>query len=279
VRAGVFIDEAQLLGELTAVRFVLLGERHDHPEHHQLQAAIVRRLAARGRRPAVAFEMLSADVAESLAEATSAAEPTPQTLRHAVDWDASGWPDFGIYEPVFAAALAARLPFAAADLPAGSLAQVRDDGLAGLDAGMRATLHLDTAVPAAQRTALAAAIVSGHCGHLPDSAVPRLVDVQLARDAYLAHAVESAAAEGDGAVLIAGAGHVRRDWAVPYWLERRAPGTSVTALAFVEAAPAQRDPGPGAERYDFVWYTAPVDDEDPCEKYRERLEALEEKLR
>jgi len=32
-------------------------------------------------------------------------------------------------------------------------------------------------------------------------------------------------------VLIAGAGHVRRDWAVPWWLALRAPGAAVAAKA------------------------------------------------
>ena len=37
---------------------------------------------------------------------------------------------------------------------------------------------------------------------------------------------------------------------------------------------ALREPGVETRRYDFVWYTALEDREDPCEKYREELEAL-----
>ena len=75
-------------------------------------------------------------------------------------------------------------------------------------------------------------------------------------------------------MLIAGAGHVRRDWGVPWWLAPRAPGTSVGALAFVDAPPQQQEPGVEADRYDFVWYTQPEDLDDPCEVFREQLEAL-----
>jgi uncharacterized iron-regulated protein len=274
-RTGAFVDEDELFDQLAATRFVLLGERHDRPEHHRLQARIVRALAARGRRPAVAFEMLRADVSESLALASSAPDPTPEGVRRAVEWDTSGWPDFAIYEPVFAAALEAGLPLAAADLPVHALGRLSHGGLAGLDAGSRETLLLDQPVPAALREALAEDVVEGHCRRLPERAIPVMVDVQLTRDANLARALHAEAeAGGDGAVLIAGARHVRRDWGVPWWLERRTPGASVRSVAFIDAPPEQHDPGPKAQQYDLVWYTSTEDREDPCEKYREQLETL-----
>ena len=55
VAAARFITADALLARLAAARFILLGERHDHPGHHAEQASIVRGLVASGRRPAVAF--------------------------------------------------------------------------------------------------------------------------------------------------------------------------------------------------------------------------------
>src|SRR5512145_3183951 len=60
-RAGRFVIPTQLVGELARARYVLLGERHDNPDHHRVQATLVRALLAAGRRPAVAFEMFTAD--------------------------------------------------------------------------------------------------------------------------------------------------------------------------------------------------------------------------
>ena len=42
----------------SAADFVLLGEIHDNPDHHLLQAKIIRRLTADGRHPAIVFEMI-----------------------------------------------------------------------------------------------------------------------------------------------------------------------------------------------------------------------------
>src|SRR2546429_669780 len=67
VRAGSFVLPPDLAGRLAGARFVLLGERHDNPEHHALQARLLRGMIAAGRRPAVGFEMLSTADATAIA--------------------------------------------------------------------------------------------------------------------------------------------------------------------------------------------------------------------
>jgi uncharacterized iron-regulated protein len=57
-RAAAFVTEAQLFERLRGARFVLLGERHDNPDHHRLQGHVVAALARSGRRFAVVLEML-----------------------------------------------------------------------------------------------------------------------------------------------------------------------------------------------------------------------------
>jgi uncharacterized iron-regulated protein len=273
-RAARYLDEGTLLDRLAGARFALLGERHDHPEHHRLQARVLQGLVDRGRRPAVVFEMLSADVAPELAKALAEPHSTAEALRRAVAWDESGWPPFAIYAPVFEAALRTGLPIATGDLSAAALQQLGHGGLAGLAPGLRASLLADAPLPDAARAALAQDVRTGHCGLLPERLVPRMVDVQASRDAWLARSLADAARGADGAVLISGAGHVRRDWGVPFWLHRREPGARVASLAFVEVEPGQLRPGDEAVLYDYVWYTEPLDTGDPCVIYREQLEKL-----
>src|SRR5258705_13575215 len=61
VKAGAFISESTLVSRLAASRFVLLGERHDNPDHHALEAKLVRALIEAGRRPGIGFGVVSAD--------------------------------------------------------------------------------------------------------------------------------------------------------------------------------------------------------------------------
>ncbi|HEY8351319.1 MAG TPA: ChaN family lipoprotein, partial [Sphingomonadales bacterium] len=64
---GRFMTSAELLDRMAAARFVLLGEVHDNPHHHQLQAWAVKALAERNRKLALVAEMIAADQAPGLA--------------------------------------------------------------------------------------------------------------------------------------------------------------------------------------------------------------------
>ncbi len=276
---GQSLSEEALVARLAEARWVLLGEKHDSPEHHRIQGRLIEALAARGRRPVVAFEMLSADAAPALARALAESSPSAEGVRRAVAWDESGWPAWPLYAPVFEAALGAGLPLATADLPRALLADLRRGGLAGLSTEDRVRLALDRPVGPALRDALAEEIDAAHCGVLPAQVLPLMVDVQLARDAHLARSLVDAAGDGTG-VLVAGNGHVRHT-AVPRFLARQPVAGRVFALGLLEARPDERDPvaalaarGLADVPYDAVWWTTAVDDEDPCEKFRESLESL-----
>jgi uncharacterized iron-regulated protein len=95
--------------------------------------------------------------------------------------------------------------------------------------------------------------------------------VQRARDASLAEAL-AAAGKDHGAVLIAGAGHVRKDRGVPAWLAALAPGKRVASLAWREVMAGASDPATMELPFDMVWFTPRVDDRDPCEGIEQKLE-------
>ena len=92
--AGRYIDEAALLRHLAAAQYVVLGETHDNPDHHRLQARLIEGLVATGGRPAVALEMIALDQAEALAAQLARAPGDIDGVAEAVGWDESGWPDW-----------------------------------------------------------------------------------------------------------------------------------------------------------------------------------------
>src|SRR5205085_7453406 len=61
VAARQYVDEDALVARLAQSRFRLLGEVHDNPEHHRIRAALIRRIAATGAKPAVVFEQFDLD--------------------------------------------------------------------------------------------------------------------------------------------------------------------------------------------------------------------------
>lgn len=253
-----FLGPDDLVEALAEADVVVLGEKHDNPDHHHLQAWIIQRLARVG---AVAFEMLDEEDAPALAQGPT----TTQAVAAAVAWEDSGWPHFLLYEPVFAAALERAAPLFAAHPSAGRLRTVMRQGLR-----LDPLLKLDPLAPDQQK-ALEDEIRETHCGYAPEKMVAPMADAQRFKDAWMAARVIEA--EGPR-VLIAGAGHARRDVGVPLYL-RRQGARKVISVGFVEVrAGAEKPSDYAVERFDYVYFTPRLEDVDPCEKFRAQLEQM-----
>src|SRR5256885_623627 len=182
VRAGTFVLPPALAGRLATARFVLLGERHDNPEHHTLQARLLGGMIAAGRRPAVGFEMLSTDDATAIARYLSGSPKDASGLGEAVSWKRSGWPDWRLYEPIAQAALDAGLPIVATNLSRVATDAIRRNGLAGLSASLARRLGLEEPLGPETRDAIRRELEESHCGTVEGATLDRMVDIQWARD-------------------------------------------------------------------------------------------------
>lgn len=276
VRAGEAISLETLVRRLPKERYVLLGERHDQPDHHALQAFLLRELVAAGRRPAVAFEMFDASQQAAIDRHRAVSPADAAGLGAVAGFETSGWPDWSLYAPIAEVAFQAGLPVRAANLGRDETRRLSREGDGALDPALVARLDLATPLPEAERSAIEAEIVEGHCGHAPASALPRMVQVQRARDAHMARALLEAGTTADGAVLVAGNGHVRRDHGVPARLATFAPGERALSVGLLEVVAGSESPSEYAAdgRFDYVIFTPRRDDEDACAKFRAALESL-----
>jgi len=277
VRDRRFVGAASLESALSQADFVLLGETHDNPDHHLLQAQIVAALGSNGRQPALAFEMLQTNQQALVKSALVGSPPQPDAIAAAVDWKHSSWPDFAMYRPVFAAGIEEGFPVLAADLPHESVRRFLAEGSLAFPIPVRRLLdHAGPLAPGFERT-MRAEMARAHCGQLPASLLGTLVALQQAREASRAQTLLSAdsvlAAKGyeQGAILIACSNPVRTDRAVPAFVSREAPGRTVLAVAFVEVSPRAVEPEDYAEAFDsaslpfdYVVFTPAAERQDPC---------------
>jgi uncharacterized iron-regulated protein len=277
-RQGRWLEEPALLEALSQARFVLLGERHDNPDHHQLQARLVRRLTASGRAPVLAFEMLDVSQQPTIDAALARAPGDPDALAQAVAWEKSGWPDWSLYRPIFVEGTQRGLRILGANLPRAQTRELVMRGAGAMDPQTRDRLGLDTPLPEDVTRAMRAEMHESHCGHMPESMMDPMVLAQRARDASMADSLLAHASE-QGAILITGAGHARTDRGVPAHLARRAPDLPVRSVAFVEVSPEAREPkdyatadSPGTLPYDYVWFTPAAQREDPCAAFQKAPE-------
>jgi uncharacterized iron-regulated protein len=269
-RAQRFVDEAALGSAITAADYVMLGEMHDNPDHHLLQARLVRAIGAAGKRPALAFEMMEEDDQPAIDGAVARAPRDPDAIAGAVDWKHSGWYDFAMYRPIFAAGLDAGMPVVGANLPVALAKDVAFKGPDALTPELRATLAKSEPLPDESVTSLRAEMKAAHCdAPMPEKILDRLALAQRARDAQMARRLVGAGSAG--AILVTGNGHARNDRGVPATLARESPGQRTVAVGIFEVSPGKLEPplyaaefGKGPLPFDFVVFTPVTERDDPC---------------
>jgi uncharacterized iron-regulated protein len=273
------VAEADLTARIQAADIVLLGETHDNPDHHQLQAALLRSFSRTHSRPAVVFEMLNRDQQRTVEASLQAHPGDADALAQAVGWASSGWPEWSMYRPVFEAALEAHGKILAAGLDRSAATRIAHEGVAALDPALVQAFALQKPLPAEVQAAMRREMSEAHCDLLPEVMLDSLVFVQRVRDAMLAGRLHEGAEGGHGALLIAGAGHVRSDRGVPAQL-RSAYGARSLAIGLLQASAQETTPERYAETFgaatlpfDFVWFTPRASDIDHCVELREHIKA------
>jgi uncharacterized iron-regulated protein len=270
---GRALDADALVAALRGADVMVLGEVHDNAEHHMAQAWLVSEL----RPAALAFEMVPRAMEPTLARLRADAAPLA-VIGAALEWEARGWPDWGLYAPIFAAAPDAPVTGGELGREASGLAMhAGAEAAAARTIGAAARLYrLDRPFDEATQAAAVAEQVSAHCGAIPEEAATRMVEAQRLRDAAFADAALRARALGDDGpvALIAGSGHARIDRGAPLFLNAARPDLVVVSVAMTETAEEAEDwrayaqgEGDAAPVFDYVWFTAPAAREDPCEAF------------
>ena len=251
LRTGARLTPEQLLTRLAAAPKVLVGERHDNPDHHSLQLWLLRALAAQRPQGSLLLEMLTPDkqVKVEQVRAAIAAGQAPQDILGALNWQ-PGWA-WSLYGPLVQHALRQPYPLLAANLERREVMQIyaQVPQLQG---------QASTAQPV--REALLEQIRQSHCNLLPESQLPAMLAVQQQRDRRMAEALLAAPAPS---LLFAGAFHVRRELGVPLHLQDLGAAEGVQVLILAEVG-SQVD----AESADYVWYTPAQPEQDHCAKLR-----------
>jgi uncharacterized iron-regulated protein len=263
VSTGRFISAEALLENLKSREYVLLGEKHDNPDHHLLQREILAALSEETVLGAVSFEMMTTDIAPRLKTLGTRRFASSDLLAEYIEWDTQGW-DWEFYGPLLSLAYERNVP-----IYAGNISRTEMSSLYASDSPVA-----EGAVGELARAQLRADIDASHCGLLPESQFDAMVRVQQGRDESLARSLTGEQlSNGKVALLIAGNYHIRQDLGVPnYWL--RAQPTlqrdAIAAVAFLEVAEEETQPGNYLEgsvevpSYDYLWFTPALANKDYC---------------
>jgi len=246
--SGQVITPAQLVRQLAAVPRVLVGEKHDNPDHHALQLWLMRALQAQRTQGSLLLEMLQPEQ-QARVDAVEGQAQLPNDLPKALGWQ-EGW-DWQLYGPIVREALSSHIPLLAANLTLGE---------------MRQAYRQPTALQGAQsnapmvKAALLEQVRAGHCNLLPESQLPAMLAVQQQRDRRIA---ERLLAAPEPALLFTGAYHARKDLGVPLHLADLGAEGQSKVLLLAEVGEQVE-----AGMADYVWYTAAMPAQDYCAQLR-----------
>jgi uncharacterized iron-regulated protein len=286
-------QDARLQRDLNALtsgqsqHFLLLGEIHDAKAQHQLRLRWLAQLAslAPGRPIALALEQLDADrqadvdlfiAALSISERHQ--DGTARRLAEAAGFNFSGW-DWPLYEPVLQLALRSGWPVVAANLSSSRTMSIAR----GASEDLLQHIPFSRSVrdwSADDDARLATELQSGHCNALSAQRIPAMARAQRARDAQLAYSMSRALAKlsaaspssartashgaGPLVILLAGNGHVRKDFGVPRYLAALHPQVASLSLGMLE------EPAQGAGVFDDWVVTHAQARPDPCLAFKNR---------
>lgn len=230
---------------------VILGEVHDNPFQHRNQARAVAAL----KPAALVFEMLTP---EQAGKATDQNRISQQELFKALGWEGTGWPDFAMYYPIFAAAPNAEIFGAALDRA--DVRRAVKEGAAVIFGDGAALFQLHQPLPETERDQREQGQMEAHCNALPESLVGGMVEAQRLRDASFAATILQARAATRGlVVVITGNGHARADWGIPAALKRAAPDLNVLTVGQFELEPWE-----SGVPFDLYLVTKAITRDDPC---------------
>lgn len=218
----------EMIGGLLAARVIGVGEKHDEPSHHLVQARVLAAVADRDPNLVVGLEMVSQDQQGALdgflSGKTSEAD-------FAAFWNKAWGFDYAMYKPVFDAARTRHLRMVGLNAPIAVVISVAKKGVAGLTPAERA--QLPASISESSDARYRAYVKDSLAGHkLPPDAEARMTQAQAVWNETMGAKVAELAASGSRVFLIAGQGHMLWRAGVPESAARRGAGPAAVVLPY-----------------------------------------------
>ena len=240
LHSGQKLTPQQLLAKLGDRPRVIVGEKHDNLQHHQIEQWLVESLPRQRTQGSVLMEMITPSqqdkvnvVKDQLKQGKTL---TGQQITEQTAWQ-KGW-TWELYSGVTTAALAGSYPLLSANLDRSEIKKFYEHPLA-----VTGALSTQPSV----REAIAKTIEESHGGKLEPKQAKAMLAIQQQRDRRMA---ESLLAAPTPALLIVGGYHANRALGVPLHVEDIAPMTELTVVMLAEEG-VKVD----KSNADFVWYT------------------------
>lgn len=256
-----FLSESAVLNLVRQHRYVFVGEKHDNPEHHQIEQRLIQerfKSMSRGSQGRVVFEMLDDSQETEIPQLKTT--DTIEQMQVGLSWPKKGSWDWRIYAPLFQEALK-NSALAAGNIDRAFISNVYKNGEKSFVGNERFATALNP--PQSLKEYLLDQIFKSHCGLQSRDTLTPMLHIQLAKDASMA----SAMLQTSAAMLIAGGEHVRSETGAPWHLRKVKPESDVLIIQMLEVQEGNEDLNSYIEKAgkaDLYWFTAATEAKDYC---------------
>ncbi|WP_432474423.1 ChaN family lipoprotein [Amphritea sp. HPY] len=259
------LSEKELLQQLTQSQYLLIGEKHDNPDHHQIQQRLLSQLLQR-KNTRIVFEMLDNEQNTALDKLT--ASDNLAQIKSKLNWSDSGW-SWSDYGPLIQSAAQQQSEIRSGNIARPQLQEIYRNGPASIVTSDR--FRSFSSVTQEVRNTIQQQVYESHCKTMPLEHMTPMVNIQIARDASMASAMTNELSGEQYAILVAGNFHSRKDLGVPLHLNAlssasKTPDTTTLLLLEVEAGMTELGDYAYADNRvaDYVWFTPKFTEKDYC---------------
>ncbi|MDW8106498.1 MAG: ChaN family lipoprotein [Armatimonadota bacterium] len=242
----------QLIRLLEPATFILIGELHDNPQHHQFQAQVIEALVQAGRSVIVGMEMFDRTKQPVLNLWTLNRLSEEEFIQQS-EWKSQWGFDFALYRPIFEVVYRHRLRLVALNVPRALVRQTARAGWHSIPEAERMGIP-DPDLSVEEHRKLFYALLGNHhpAGDASNDnfyAAQVVWDTGMADSAlrYLERTVPSPRL---AFVILAGNGHVMYDLGISLRLRKR---TNLAISTIVPLPPSVQPMQVRAALADFVW--------------------------
>lgn len=239
---GKAVSVDDVAAEAASSRFVYLGESHDSPDHHRMQADVIRALVKKGRNVVVGFEMFTRPNQENLNGWTLGWYSEAEFIEKA-DWKKQWGFDYSLYKPIFDAVKESQLPMVALNVPREWVRTASREGFDKLPDDAKKQLPPQNYGNKNHRS-IFDALVGGHAGGSMDGMYRGQVlwDEGMA-DSALRYMDAYPRSANTVMVIVAGSGHVMYGQGINWRIEQRTGEKGVTMVMIDGTEPREVSKG------------------------------------
>ncbi len=256
------LGHEKLWSALAKARVVYVGETHNHPEHHEVQLAVLEALYEKNHEIAIAFEMFPRPCQKAIDRYVKGETDVATFLRESRYREVWGY-DFEFYRPLLDFAREHGLDAIALNAPQDVTRKVSKGGLESLSdkerAGVAAEVDLDDG---RHRKRVLDALQSAH-PIKDEGQLQRYYEGMVLWDETMAESVarymDERGSDEVQVIVYAGRGHVEDRNGIPDRVHRRNDLPFLTVLPTEVEDPAKIAASEVSKRRgDFIWFTGPA---------------------